>query len=86
LREEIARLKGCAPPAKTRVVLISYQPTAEEAGSERPFDFSSASVQQRWRSGEADMERACHLVSSLPEEEMLIGIRSLTNGSVGLAT
>jgi NTE family protein len=77
LREEIARLRDHATVRK-RVVLLSYQPTAEEAGSERPFDLSSDSVQQRWRSGEADMECALDLISTRPAEEILITVRRVT--------
>jgi len=72
LRHEIAPLKRNAPARQTRIVLLSYQPRPDEAGSERAFDLSQDSVQQRWSAGEADMERALDLIETSAAEEVLV--------------
>jgi hypothetical protein len=59
LRKEIARLPHQSEPgSQSAIILLSYHPTADEAGSERPFDLSRDSAQQRWCSGESDMREA----------------------------
>jgi hypothetical protein len=77
LRNEIARLKQKGEPgSQTLILLLSYQPSAEEAGSGRPFDLSPDSGQQRWRSGEADMEEALgQLMAGQNAHEPLLIIR-----------
>jgi NTE family protein len=76
LRQEIARLKHEVPAASTKMVLLSYHPTPEEAGSERAFDLSFDSAQRRWMSGQADMERALALVTTTAEKEPLIAVQA----------
>ena len=40
------------------IYYLSYRPAWSEAGSERPFDYSSRSVAMRWSAGAADMAAA----------------------------
>jgi NTE family protein len=40
------------------IYLISYRPGSEEAGPEKSFDLSRAAMNQRWRAGFLDMQRA----------------------------
>ena len=43
---------------------LSYRPARHEAGPEKPFDFSRASLMDRWEAGSRDMEEAIHLAAS----------------------
>jgi NTE family protein len=58
----VARQLRCQSERKTvpedQIYLLSYRPGAEEAGSEKSFDFSRAAIAQRWRAGFLDMQEA----------------------------
>jgi NTE family protein len=43
---------------RTTIYYLSYRPAWSEAGSERPFDYSSRSIATRWSAGAADMALA----------------------------
>ena len=45
---------------RTTIYYLSYRPEWSEAGSERPYDYSSRSIATRWSAGEADMAAALH--------------------------
>jgi NTE family protein len=46
---------------RTRAILyLSYRAPREEAGPEKPFDLSLATVNDRWRAGDLDMTEALH--------------------------
>jgi NTE family protein len=50
---------GLAPPAGTLTVLhLSYRSPSEEAGPEKTFDLSAATIKRRWRAGALDMALA----------------------------
>jgi hypothetical protein len=38
------------------VVYLSYRPHQEEAGPEKTFDLSGATISERWAAGRADMD------------------------------
>lgn len=45
-----------------RVAYLSYLPAAEEAGPDMQFDFSRATLSDRWEAGAADMARALEML------------------------
>lgn len=49
------RLGGTVHPT---ILYLSYDPVAEEAGAEMPFDFSVATARDRWHAGMDDMREA----------------------------
>ncbi len=52
---ELDALRTEGRQASTTVLYLSYRPTADEAASEKQYDFSLATIEQRWRSGALDM-------------------------------
>jgi NTE family protein len=77
LREELANLKqGSVSVPRPTMVLLSYQPTPDEAGSERAFDLTRDSAEHRWRSGGADMQEALDQVAGKQHgQDALITVR-----------
>ena len=72
LRDLVARLSAGMPedapaaaearavpaPPPTSVVLLGYRASRAEAGVVKPFDFSAATLAERWKAGAAAMRRA----------------------------
>ena len=44
--------------AASDIVYLSYDPVPDEAGSEKPYDFSRRSIEARWQAGVRDMQAA----------------------------
>jgi NTE family protein len=82
LREEIRRLRNQPPQIKPRLVLLSYQATPEEAGSERAFDLSSDSAERRWSAGVADVDCAFDTISSAVDNDAVLTVRRVSTGAV----
>jgi hypothetical protein len=47
-----------------RLIYLSYQPLAHEAGPEKPFDFSRTTLTDRWQAGFLDMDEAVRLAEN----------------------
>jgi NTE family protein len=56
--EAAAEARAVPPPPRTAVMLLGYRAAKEEAGVAKPFDFSAATLTERWESGAATMRRA----------------------------
>jgi NTE family protein len=56
--EVAALLEEAAPPARTTVLRIGYRAPPDEAGVGKLFDFSRATVADRWKAGERSLETA----------------------------
>jgi NTE family protein len=68
LRREIARLKkpdaALAAPGRNPIFYLSYRAPPEEAGPEKPFDLSRATIESRWQAGMLDMQEALRQMNS----------------------
>lgn len=53
---EIAAILAEGRPEPADIVYVSYRAGLDEAGLAKPFDFSSATITDRWRAGEAQMQ------------------------------
>src|SRR3954447_6195643 len=49
-----------------RVVHLSYRASGEEAGSEKSFDYSRETLEDRWRAGILDYKEAKRLFTKAP--------------------
>jgi NTE family protein len=52
----------------TDLLYLSYRAPREEAGSEKTWDFSPATLRDRWAAGEADAAAALERIAALPAE------------------
>jgi len=50
-----------ASSARVKVIHMAYRAPPHEAGPEKPFDYSRASLEERWNAGYCDMETAIRL-------------------------
>jgi NTE family protein len=62
LRRALARHEGGRGTVK--LIHLSHRAPPHEAGPAKPFDFSRASLAERWQAGYLDMEEAVRLTSS----------------------
>lgn len=53
-----AEARAVPPPPPTSVVLLGYRASRADAGVVKPFDFSAATLAERWKAGAAAMQRA----------------------------
>jgi len=65
---------------------LSYRPPGHEAGPERPFDFSRASLDDRWEAGSRDMEEAIRLSSSIKHPPEGIIVQQVHGSSTGASS
>jgi NTE family protein len=87
LRDEIARLTkpnaASAAPRKP-IFYLSYRAPPEEAGPEKPFDLSRASIEHRWREGKLDMQEALRRMDGhAASDQSLIVIRRRCERELG---
>ena len=70
LREdpEIAAVLGEGRAIGATVLYLSYRAPDEEAGYEKPFDISRATMSDRWRAGARDMAEALRTLSGVRTE------------------
>jgi NTE family protein len=64
-REEITATLARRPRIRA-LMYLSYRAVPQEAGPEKMFDLSSATVRDRWQSGELDMREAIRELATLP--------------------
>lgn len=50
-------------PPQAHILHLSYRASPDEAGPERPYDLSPASVDLRWRAGALDMAEALRVLA-----------------------
>jgi NTE family protein len=74
-RVALARKRGDARVTAPRLFYLSYRAPREEAGPEKPFDLSRASLEGRWRAGFLDMQEALHRFDARDHSEMLAVVR-----------
>lgn len=55
---DMEALRAEAARAPATVLYLSYRPVADEADSEKQYDFSAATIGDRWRTGALDMAAA----------------------------
>lgn len=67
-REEIAAVLAEGRTGRTTVATIAYRAGLEEAGLLKVFDFSRATLADRWRAGEVAMRDAVAAVHTAPSE------------------
>jgi len=67
----VARLMQDLPRRKEMVLYLSYRAPPEEAGPEKPFDFSANSVARRWQAGGLDMREALRRVADAEHDDEL---------------
>jgi NTE family protein len=60
---------GQRPYRRVRMLHLAYRPPAHEAGPQKPFDFTRATLSERWRAGYADMAEAIRLASGTAANE-----------------
>jgi NTE family protein len=60
---EIASLLEKAKSSGLLVLHLGYRAPAHEAGPEKAFDFSRASLEHRWNAGAADMAEAIRVAT-----------------------
>ncbi len=65
---EVVAALGEGRAMRAIVLHLSYRAPDDEAGFEKPFDVSRASVSDRWRAGARDMADALRTLASLPRE------------------
>jgi NTE family protein len=54
------------------IFYLSYRAPPEEAGSEKPFDLSAATLTSRWEAGALDMTAALAILASGPESPLSV--------------
>jgi NTE family protein len=59
-------------PDEKRVVYLSYHAGVDEADAEKLFDFSSATIEQRWKAGGQDMAAALQQFDSVGADRLLL--------------
>jgi NTE family protein len=78
LRKEIARLKkpdAAFAAGHNPIFYSSYRAPPEEAGPEKPFDLSRATVESRWQAGMLDMQEALKQFDSSSGAGTLVIVR-----------
>ena len=58
LKDRLAAAGAGTRDTVTAVFYLSYRPSRDEAGPEKPFDLSLASASDRWRAGALDAQEA----------------------------
>ncbi len=58
-----------------RVVYLSYRAPEHEAGPEKQFDFSQATLADRWQAGSLDMAEALRLAKERGRSDAGLSIR-----------
>jgi len=66
---EIASLLAQEPSQPATILALSYRAAPDEAGAEKPFDFSRTTLTQRWEAGAAAMQQALRRLEELPPAE-----------------
>jgi len=51
-------------PDPAPIVYLSYRPSEHEAGPEKTFDLSRATISDRWKAGMLDMKHALHRITA----------------------
>lgn len=64
----IAAIMAESRTNRTTVAMLGYRAGLDEAGMLKPFDFSRATLTDRWRAGDAAMRRAVLAVKETPED------------------
>ena len=67
---ERQRIWSGLDPAKP-LAMLHYSAVPEEAGPEKPFDFSGKSVARRWQAGALDMREALRRVADAEHDNEL---------------
>lgn len=65
---DVARLLAQGIQRAAAVLHLRYRAPVHEPGPEKPFDFSRASVDDRWEAGSLDMEEAIRFVATAPPQ------------------
>lgn len=52
------------PRGRVKIAHLAYRAPSHQAGPEKPFDYSRASLDERWNAGYRDMEKAIELSSA----------------------
>jgi NTE family protein len=74
---EIASILAEGVRRTVTLLHLSYRPARQEAGPEKPFDFSRASLTERWQAGSRDMEEAVRLADSTAPSPTGIGVHRI---------
>ena len=64
---EIAAVLGEGRAGRATVLYLSYRAPEEEAGYEKPFDVSRATMSDRWRAGARDMAEALRTLTQVQD-------------------
>jgi len=72
---DLAPLAGGAGERAVTVLHLRYRAPAHEAGPERSFDFSKATLDNRWKAGARDMAEAIRLAGDGPPPEGMVVCR-----------
>ena len=82
---EIAAILAEARPAPSDIVYVSYRAGLDEAGLGKPFDFSTATIADRWRAGQQQMRSALQTLAEPTEQETGLEISSVEGRTLGAA-
>jgi NTE family protein len=63
---QIAAVLAEARAHAPTVLYLSYRAGADEAGPEKVFDFSRATLTERWEAGACDMQAALRILGTVP--------------------
>jgi NTE family protein len=74
---KIAPILAEATQRSVTLFHLSYRAAPHEAGPEKPFDFSRATLADRWEAGSLDMEEAIRLAAEMPRPQAGIAIRRI---------
>jgi NTE family protein len=80
LSRALESASGAAEQGRSRVraiVHLSYRPPPHEAGPEKMFDLSRATVSERWRAGCLDAEEAMREVAAMDLDSSACVLRSI---------
>ena len=75
---DLAPLLADAVRRTATVLHLRYRPPAHEPGPEKPFDFSRATLEDRWQAGSLDMEQAIRRADDASDPENGIAVHEIS--------
>jgi NTE family protein len=71
-KQALSSIPGLRPAPAPSILYLSYRAPPEEAGPEKPFDLSPATLMSRWEAGALDMEEALAVLAQAPKSPLSV--------------